>query len=59
MAKATKYSKRLVKKFQTIYYEKFKERISKENAMLELDFLATIVKLLLEKELTSEELKNG
>ena len=57
--KKLKYSKRLVKHFQTVYYQKFNERISKEKAMLELDFLATMVKLLLEEKLINKEIKNG
>ena len=45
--KRLKYSTGLLKRFQEIYFKKYNEHISDEKAVLELDFLATIVSLLL------------
>lgn len=56
--KQFKYSNSLLKRFQKLYFEKFDEQISEEKAILELDFFSTIVRLLLEKELSSKEVKN-
>ncbi len=53
-----KYSAQLLESFQKVYYKKFNKRISKQDAVLELDFLAQIVKLLLANKLVNKEADN-
>lgn len=41
-----KYSQELLERFQELYFKKFREHISQENASVELNFLARLVEAL-------------